>query len=324
MTLGSIKDNSRAYPTGLQAVEPRGRASAISLRSLTRRQFAGGLICCLITSHLHAEQRPQRIVSTSPSITEALFALGLGDRVVGVSIYCDFPASVQKLPKVGTYLKPDAEAIARLAPDLVVLQRTSSELTDRLTALRIPFVEVPHGTLEDVFTGVQIIAKGAGIPDRAASLIAQIKSSLAGIQARAKMLPSPSVLVLLNRTQGTLTGMTAVGPDTYLNQILEIAGGRNVLAKPGLPHYPHISMEVVLRENPDVILDLSGTQNSEAEREAARLGTLSLWRQNDQLAAVHQGRVFVGTSNALLVPGPRAPEAAQRMFDYFHETGNHS
>jgi len=119
-----------------------------------------------------------------------------------------------------------------------------------------------------------------------------------------------------------LTDLVAIGPSNYVNQILEIAGGLNVLAKPGLPQYPHISLETVLRENPDVILDLSGTQESEAQRQAARDGTLALWRQNAELTAVRNSHVYVGTSNALLVPGPRTVEAAQRLFDYIH--GNQS
>jgi iron complex transport system substrate-binding protein len=136
--------------------------------------------------------------------------------------------------------------------------------------------------------------------------------------------PSPSVMVIMARRQGMLADLIAIGPDNYVNQILQIAGGTNVLAKPGLPQYPRISLETVLRENPDVILDLSGSQESEAERQAARAGSLALWRQNGELNAVRNGRVYIGTSNALLVPGPRSVEAAQRMFDYMHGTGNQS
>ena len=293
-------------------------------KAFTRRAFVISLTLAAMTTWLPAQERPRRIVSTAPSITEALFALGLGSQVVGVSRFCDFPPEVQKLPKVGTYIKPDPEAIARLAPDLVILQGNPIELTNRLDAVHIAFVEVPHGTLTDVFTGIQIIAKAGGAPERAAGLISQIQSGLDGIQAKAKAVPSPRVLVIMARRQGMLTDLIAIGPDNYVNQILQIAGGVNVLAKPGLPQYPRISLETVLRENPDVILDFSGTQESEAERQAARAGALALWRQNAELTAVRNGHVYIGTSNALLVPGPRSVEAAQRLFDYIHGTGNQS
>ena len=273
------------------------------------------------TTKLLAQERPKRIVSTAPSITEALFALGLGDQVVGVSRFCNFPPVVQKLPKVGSYLSPDAEAIARLAPDLVVLQRVSSELTNRLNALQIRFIEVPHGTLNDVYTGINLIGKAAAVSERASSLNARIQGDLAALHAKTTNLPSTRVLVVLNRRPGMLADLTAAGPDNYVQQLLQIAGGTNVLAKPGLPAYPRISLETVLREDPDMILDLSGEAESEAERQAARTQVIKLWADQSQLAAVRNGRVVVGTSNALLVPGPRAPEAAAMLFDYMHPAG---
>jgi iron complex transport system substrate-binding protein len=285
--------------------------------------FLPGLIVLLLISFLqmHAQTRPQRIVSTAPSITETLFALGVGDKVVGVSRFCAYPPEVLKLPKVGSYIKPDIEAIARLTPDLVILQRDSVDLTSRLTALHIPFVEVPHSTLEDIYTEIQLIGKASGVPDRSTALIAQIKTSLAAIQSRAKSVPSPRVLVIVDRQQGTLNNLIAVGPDNYVNQILEIAGGKNVLAQPGLPQYPHISLETVLRENPDVIIDLSGTQETEEARKASRTATIALWSQYHDLVAVRNGRVYAGTTNSLVVPGPRTPIATQRLFDFVHGIG---
>jgi iron complex transport system substrate-binding protein len=303
LTFGSIEPNSRCHANA---------------RRITRRAFTSGIASVAIASRLSAQQRPHRIVSTAPSITEALFALDLGDQVVGVSRFCNFPPSVLKLPKVGTYLTPDVEAIARLAPDLVILQRISSELADRLHALRIAIVEVPHGNLNDVFIGIELIAKAAAVPDRASALNDRIKRDLGATQSKAEGLPSPSVLIIVNRRPGMLADLTAIGPSNYLEQLLEIAGGKNVVAKPGMPQYPRISLETVLRDDPAVILDLSGTQESEAERQRTSSQSLALWQQQSQLTAVRNGRVVIGTSNALLVPGPRAPEGAQMLFDYMH------
>jgi iron complex transport system substrate-binding protein len=312
LPFGSIQKNIAVAEPGLQS------------KPTTRRAFGVGMALVAMASSLPAQRRPNRIVSTAPSITEVLFALGLGSHVVGVSRFCDFPPEVQKLPKVGTYLKPDPEAIARLAPDLVILQGSPSELANRLDALHISFVEVPHGTLNDVFAGIEIIAKASGFPDRAGPLVGQIKSGLDAIRTKAKALPSPHVIVIVDRRQGMLTDLTAIGPDNYVNQIVEIAGGVNVLAKAGLPQYPHISLETVLRANPDVIIDMSGSQESETARQAARTANLSLWQHNDGLTAVRKGHVYVGTSNAMLVPGPRTVEAAQKLFDYIHGIGNPS
>jgi iron complex transport system substrate-binding protein len=285
------------------------------------RRVGMGMLLLAIATELPAQTKPQHIVSTTPSITETLFSLGVGNRVVGVSRFCSFPPEVEKLPKVGSYIKPDVEAIARLSPDLVILQRSPSEVTERLNALHIAFIEVPHGTLENVFTSIQLIAQAADVPERSAGLIAQIRNALNSIEAKAKAFPSPRVLVIVDRRQGTLTDLIAVGPNNYVNQILSIAGGNNVLAQPGLPQYPHISLETVLRENPDVIIDLSGTQETEAARQASRTATLALWSQYRDLAAVRTGHVYAGTTNSLVVPGPRTPLAAQRLFDFVHGIG---
>lgn len=292
------------------------------LSLLTRRTFLSGMAVAALAAQLPAEEKPRRIVSTAPSITEALFALGLGDQVVGVSRFCDFPEAVQKLPRVGTYLAPNPEAIARLAPDLVILQRVSPELTDRLNALHIRFIEVPHGTLNDVYTGITLIAKAAAVPERATALNDRIQRDLMTIQNEAKGLQSPRVLAIVNRLPGTLAELTAVGPDNYLEQLLEIAGGTNVLARAGVAMYPRIALETILREDPDVIFDLSDQQESEAERKASSAQVLAAWDQQSQLAAVRNGRVIVATSNALRVPGPRAPEAARMLFDSMHATNN--
>lgn len=304
--------------TGFIRRNSRSRSS--SVRNLARSGWVSLtlLLCALACS---AQTRPSRIVSTAPSVTETLFALGVGDRVVGVSQFCNYPDEVQKLPKVGSYVKPDVEAIARLAPDLVILQQNSSELNERLSALHIKFIQVPNRTLEDVFTDVQLIGNASGVPDRSPALIAQIKGSLDAIQLKAKSMPSPRVVVIVDRQQGTLNNLIAVGPDNYVNQVLEIAGGTNVLAKPGVPQYPHISLETVLRENPDVIIDLSGTQKTEEARRASRAGTLALWDQYRDLAAVRNGHVYAGTTDSLVVPGPRTPIAAQRLFEFVHGIG---
>jgi len=285
---------------------------------LTRRGFVSWIAFAALASRLSAQQRPHRIVATSPSITETLFALGLGDQVVGAAQFSDFPPAAGKLPRVGSYIAPDVEAIARLTPDLVILERTSSELTGRLQALRIPFIQVPHVTLDDAFTAIDLIAKAAAVPERGTSLIDRIQRDLAAIKEKAKGLPSPRVLVIVDRRPAMLADMTALGPGNYLEQLLEIAGGTNVLANASIPPYPRISLETVLRNDPEVIIDLSGQRESEAERQALAQQTLSLWREHPQLAAVHRSEVVAAISTALLVPGPRAAEAAQRLFDYIH------
>jgi iron complex transport system substrate-binding protein len=135
---------------------------------------AGGILIPLqawIASHCWRLRRPNntqpRIVSTFPSVTETLFALGAGDRVVGVSSYCRYPPAVLSLPKVGSYTKPDPEKIALLRPDLVIIQRTATTLADRLNALGIPYTQVKVGSLDEIYSLILDVGRAVGFPDRA-------------------------------------------------------------------------------------------------------------------------------------------------------------
>jgi len=254
---------------------------------------------------------PSRIVSTSPSITETLFALGLGDRVVGVSEYCRFPPAVLQLPKVGTFLKPDAELIAGLRPDLVFVHELSSGIDRRLAALRIPFVVVDRGALATVFSSIRQIAQAAGEPGRGDSLVAEIERRLQRVRHGAAGASHPRALFIIGRSPGMLTDLVAVGPGSYINDLIEIAGGRNVLAIQGQPQYPRISMETVLRLDPDVIIDTVDMGETEVERRRRQPINERLWSAYPSLAAVKNRRLHAATTDALVVPGPRVVDAAE-------------
>jgi iron complex transport system substrate-binding protein len=254
---------------------------------------------------------PGRIVSTSPSITETLFALGLGERVVGVSTFCRFPAQVATLPKVGTFLEPDAERIASLRPDLVVVHEVADGLDRRLSALRIPFVVVERGTMISVFSSIRQIASAAGVPARADALVADLKRRLEIVRRAGTAAPRPRVLFIIGRRPGTLADLVAVGPGSYLNELIGIAGGDNVMALAGQPEYPRISMETVLRFNPDVIVDTVDMGETEADRAARGPVNERLWSGYRTLTAVKTRRLYAATTDALVVPGPRVVEAAE-------------
>jgi iron complex transport system substrate-binding protein len=258
-------------------------------------------------------------VSTSPSITETLFALGLGDRVVGVSTYCRFPPQVAALPKVGSFLKPDAELIAGLRPDLVVVHEAGNGLDRRLISLHIPFVIVARGSLASVFSSMRQIAAAAGIPERAAALIGDVQRRLDAIRSVGSMRPKRRVLFIIGRTPGRLADLVAVGPGSYINELIEIAGATNVLAIAGQPEYPRISMETVLRFDPDVIIDTVDMGDTDAERRQRQPVNERFWSAYGMLTAVKTRRVHAATTDALVVPGPRVVDAAQWVASLLQE-----
>lgn len=252
---------------------------------------------------------PARVVSTSPSITETVFALGLGDRVVGVSSYCRYPAAVTRLPRVGSFLRPDTELIARLRPDLVIVHGGPNGVPGQLSALGIKSVTVERGTLASVYSSIQKIGAAAAVPDRADILVKQIQGRLAAVRAAAAKRPSRKVLVIMGRQPGRLGDLIAVGRGSYVHDLVELAGGVNVLGDPSLPEYPRISMETVIRLQPDLIVDAGDMGETVEEHVRRQPITERLWRQQANVdAAVH-----AVTSDAFVVPGPRVVEAAETL-----------
>lgn len=259
---------------------------------------------------LNAQAQPARIVSTFPSVTETLFALGAGDRVVGVSNYCRYPPAALSLPKIGTYAKPDPEKIALLRPDLVFVQKPAANLDDRLDALGIKHVEVKIGSLAEVYSMIREIGRAVGLPDRAEKLNGDIRSRLDAFRAEAGGRPRPKVLIVVGRTPGLLTNLTAAGPGPYIGELLEIAGGSNVLTGTAIA-YPHISLETVVRLNPDVILDTSIMGDAGADTGLREVSLREPWLAHRELAAVQNGMVLGLASESLVTPGPRVVDAVE-------------
>jgi iron complex transport system substrate-binding protein len=286
---------------------------------VTRRWCFWWLTCCLSAAigTLHAAT-PARIVSTSPSITETLFALGLGDRVVGVSTYCRYPAAVTALPKVGTFLRPDAEVIARLKPDLVIVHAGPHDVVRQLGTLGIPSATVDRGTLPSVYSSIREIGAAAGAADRAERLVADLQRRLDRVRAAVAGRPRKKVLIIVGRRAGTLTDLIGVGSGSYLSDLVEIAGGVNVLGGQGLPEYPRISMETVIRTAPDVIVDAGDMGDTAAERRRRETATFQAWNRQTAVAAVHAHAIHPVMSDAFVVPGPRVVEVADTLAAWLH------
>lgn len=260
---------------------------------------------------------PARIVSTSPSITETLFALGLGDRVVGVSIYCRYPAAVAALPKVGTFLKPDAETIARLAPDLVFVHQGPNNVLAQLRTLGLNTAVVDRGSLPSVFATIREISAAAHVADRGELLVSELTTGLNRVRASVAGRAPRKILIIVGRRTGMLTDIIAVGPGSYLHDIATIAGGSNVLASSPL-EYPRISMETVISLAPDVIVDVGEMGESPADSDRRRQVTEDLWRNQTLVKAVRERGVHAVHDEAFTVPGPRIVEVARTMALWLH------
>jgi iron complex transport system substrate-binding protein len=250
----------------------------------------------------------QRVVSVAPSATEILYALGWGDRVVGVTQYCHFPQEVRKKPQVGSYLRPSLEAIAALKPDLIVLDPTT-------TTVNLPGVKMASIERKDLLAverSVSNIAKAMGDPARASALIERMRRDLNAVRVRNQGRAKRKTMFVVGRNPGQLTGLVVVGRDSYLNELIELAGGQNIFADAPLS-YPKVSAEEILARQPEVIIDMGDMADTDAVPEGHLAQVRALYSQLAQVAAVKNGRVFAVASDIYVVPGPRVVDAAREF-----------
>ena len=200
---------------------------------------------------------PQRIISTAPSITEMLYALGLGERVAGVTRFCDYPPDALKKPKIGDYINPNLEVIAALKPDLVIVQNNPVRLSERLRMLHLKTIEVNQQSIEGIYNSIAEIGKATDTEARARELTAEIKTRLDGIRKAAQRFPRTRGMFVVGRSQSRLDGLIVVGRSSYLNELIALAGGENVFSDAAAA-YPGVSLEEVLARSPSVIIDMGG------------------------------------------------------------------
>ena len=263
---------------------------------------------------------PARIVSVAPSVTETLFALGLGDRVVGVSDYCKYPPEANALPRLGGLYNPNIERIVELRPDLAVLLREHRELAEKLARAGIDTLSVDHASVAGILDSFEEIARRCGVPESGTALRARSEERLEKMRATRGGEPV-SVLMVLDRDLGQrrITQVYAAGKNRYFNDLLRLAGASNVLAD-AASAVPTLSREGIIEANPDVVVDLSSL-GAAPEADAAELE--DLYRHDwdslaDALAAARDGRVYPILVDYATIPGPRFVAFAELLSEILH------
>lgn len=276
------------------------------------------LFLLLLLASVVASAAPQRIVSAAPSITEMLYALGLGDRVVGVTTYCHYPPEVRAKPKIGSYLRPDIETVLAMRPDLIVVLREHGELGERFRRLNLPVLALRHNDLDGIYESLRDLAERTGVPERAEQKIAEIRGRLDAVRIRAQGLPRRSVVFFVGRSPGTISDLVAVGKGSFLNDLIDIAGGHNYFAD-AATFYPRIPREEIYAGRPEVVVDMGDMSDTDKVSEAHRLSVGKLWEQTfPDIPAVREGRVHAVANDIFVVPGPRVAETAEALFRMIH------
>lgn len=246
-----------------------------------------------------APTNASRIVSLVPSVTEILFDLGLGDRVVGVTTYCTRPPEAQKKAIVGDFTSPNIERILDLHPDAVFEAESHATALEKLRGAGLPVVTVRIQTLAEVLEDYDIIGRTAGVPQKAAERRKWVEGRIAEEESRWKGRPRLKVALVIGRQPGSLDELYVAGTSSFVSDFAARVGGENVFGDVTDP-FRKVSPESFLERAPDVILEfVPGADAAKADADAK-----AAWARLATIPAVANGRIRVLTADGVLSPGP--------------------
>jgi iron complex transport system substrate-binding protein len=257
--------------------------------------------------HVRIPDHPHRIISLAPSITETLYALGLGNRLIGVTDYCDYPAEARNKPHVGAMLNPSLEKIVALKPDLVLGtdEANRRETVDQLARLGIPLYGVTARTLEGTLQSITELGRVLDWEQPTNRLVARLRARVEATEKQEQGSQHPRVLFVV-----WYRPLITAGQQTFISDVIRRAGGASI-SNDLRGEWPHMSLEEVLKRNPDVILFPQTDTFAPGLEEFQRLPG---WKE---LPAVKARRMYF-ISETIMRPSPRLVDAFEELANILH------
>ena len=246
-------------------------------------------------------------------MTEILHGVGAFGRVVAVSDFCTYPPEVKDLPRVGGWQNTNLERVASFRPDLIVMTGAQAPFVkERLDALGIRTLVVRDRSLEDAFDAIAEIGRATGDEAAAAKLLTQTRATVEAVRARTRDLPRRRVLCIVDRLPGTLRGMYAATEGSFIEQLIDAAGGESI-APPAAIGFGQIDKEAIVALDPEVIIDM--VQGSKG-----RLGEdpRAVWGELAKVRAVRDGRIYPVGEDSVLHPSQFVGDTARRFAEIIH------
>jgi cobalamin transport system substrate-binding protein len=248
----------------------------------------------------------RRIVSLAPSLTETVFALGFGDRLVGVTNHCDYPAAAKNLPKVGDFMSPSLEVIAAQRPDLVIgvvgaIDPAKAREMERL-GLNVALVSL--STVSEILTSFKRIATLLGDAEAGERLVRKLTLQFDKVTNRVAHTPRRSTLMVVG-----LRPLVAVGGKNFLDELITLAGGANIARNAPQP-WLNLPDEYVVAKAPQIIIEAGmGSDTAAPARH---------WSDLKSIPAVKERRVYTYNSDKILRPGPRIGDGLEELARLIH------
>ena len=273
------------------------------------------LFLLLLTPSLLASESPSRIISLAPSVTETLFAVGLGDRLVGTTRFCNYPPAAREIRRIGSYHNPSYEAILTAKPDLVVLLTEHHLEKEKIAQLGISILQCDHRSLDAILQSITKVGEACGVSEKAREVRADLEKRRDRVANKTKNLPQPEVLVSIGRKMGSggLKDIYIAGKKSFYQNLIQLAGGQNVFKRDAAYH--NISAEGILVLNPDVVIDMVSDLAATGYKEDHLIAE---WAQLPRLKAVRDGRIAILGQDYVTIPGPRVIDLLEHIAAIIH------
>jgi iron complex transport system substrate-binding protein len=273
-------------------------------------------LLALVSASGVCEAVPKRILSLSPAATEILFDLGLGDNVVGVTEYCSWPPEVKSKTNVGDMMHVNMEVVVSLMPNLVLISNMNEHIKPQIEALGYPVTVVYQDDFGQICESMTRVGEACGISGAAKKRVSELRRAVKDFSVRARRSPQPRVLVVVGRDVGdsSFKKIYVAGELSFYQDLLAESGAKNAFE--GRVPYAAISMEGLLRLDPDIIIELIG------EHGMTNVGTpeiMSQWRGLSDVRAASLGNVAVIRGDFSFRAGPRYPLILESFASVIHD-----
>ena len=266
----------------------------------------------LIAAFFCSTAKPaQRIITCSPNLTEIAYALDLGDKIIGVASESDWPADANKKPKMGSFWQPNTEAIIAARPDLVICETflQHKEIAETLKRSGVNVLSLRIESIDELYSAIENIGRAADCNDKAKELVSKIKNEISQIKDKVSKAQKVKVLWAVQTEP-----LRVVGVKTFLNEIIDIAGGQNVIPPTG-DQYPSIGTETIMTCDAEIILQSAmGTEDLRKQQESAE----KFWSKFVNIPAVKNKKIYVIPADTVLRLGPRLPDGARMVAKCLH------
>ena len=277
------------------------------------------LLACLVTARVAAGPQPpvrvKRIVSLVPNVTEMIYAIGAGSRMVAVSSYDTYPPEVKTLPNVGALLDPNVERILALKPDLVIAYGSQTDLQAQLARAGIGVFSYRHAGLDGITATIREVGARLDMAADADAVARRIERGLDDVRQRVKGRPRPRTLLVFGRERLSLRGIYVSGGVGFLHDMLDVAGGVDVFADVKAESVQATTEQIIARR-PDVILETRAANSGFPSGD--RAAEIRVWNALASVPAVRNGRVLFLFDDRIVVPGPRVVEGTIAIAQALH------